>query len=280
MSKPNFSYASDDDPFFFRLIIRLIERATGQARLEALYHELRAEMKPEMSFWSASLAKLSIDLQFDAARLAQTPKQGALVFVSNHPFGVLDGIALCSLVQSVRPDFKVLTNAVLLKAEEIKDRVLPIDFSGAAGSRTANAAARRAARHHLEQGGALVLFPAGIVSTSPDRWGSKPAQDALWQPFAASMIHHAKASIIPVWFPGQNSRLFQITSHISQVARLALLFHEVRRRIGTPLPIHLGNVIAYEEIEPIKERAALMAFLRAQAEALGQQKSDNQPRPR
>ncbi|NDA48524.1 MAG: acyltransferase [Alphaproteobacteria bacterium] len=273
MSEPSFSYASDEDPLVFRLIIRLIEKATGQTHLEALYRELRKEIQPDASFWPAALAKLDIDVQFDQSRLEHVPRKGALVFVSNHPFGVLDGIALCSLVERVRPDFKVLTNAVLLKAEEIKDRVLPIDFSQAEGSRQANAAARRAAHKHLEEGGALVLFPAGIVSTSPDRLGRKPAIDALWQPFAASMIHKAQAQVMPVWFPGQNSRLFQITSHISQVARLALLFHEVRRRIGTPLPVHLGPIIPYDQLEPIKDRTALMTHLRECAEALAQSKS-------
>ena len=272
MSEPSFSYASDEDPFVFKLIIRLIEKATGQTHLEALYRELRKELQPDASFWSAALAKLNIDLQFDPSRLAQVPHNGPIVFVSNHPFGVLDGIALCSLVERVRPDFKVLTNAVLLKAEEIKDRVLPIDFSQAEGTRQANAASRRAAHKHLEQGGALVLFPAGIVSTSPDRLGRKPALDALWQPFAASMIHKAKAQVVPVWFPGQNSQLFQITRHISQVARLALLFHEVRRRIGTPLPLHLGEIIAYDQLEPIKDRTDLMAHLRQCAEGLAPSK--------
>jgi putative hemolysin len=274
-SEPSFSYANDEDPIIFRLIIRLIEKATGQARLEELYRDLRLQLSPQMSFWSASLAKLSIDLHFDTARLAQVPKQGPIVFVSNHPFGVLDGIALCALVEQVRPDFKVLTNAVLLKAEEIKDRVLPIDFSQGEGIRQSNAASRRAARKHLQDGGALVLFPAGIVSTSPDRLGRLPAIDALWQPFAATMIHHARAKVMPVWFPGQNSRLFQIVSHISQVARLALLFHEVRRRIGTDMPIHLGEIIDYAELEPIKDRGALMAHLRQCAQAL-----NSQPLPR
>ena len=243
MSEPSFSYASDEDPFVFKLIIRLIEKATGQTHLEALYRELRKELQPDASFWSAALAKLNIDLQFDPSRLAQVPHNGPIVFVSNHPFGVLDGIALCSLVERVRPDFKVLTNAVLLKAEEIKDRVLPIDFSQAEGTRQANAASRRAAHKHLEQGGALV------------------------------MIHKAKAQVVPVWFPGQNSQLFQITSHISQVARLALLFHEVRRRIGTPLPLHLGEIIAYDQLEPIKDRTDLMAHLRQCAEGLAPSKN-------
>jgi putative hemolysin len=268
MQDPTFSYAGDDDPFWWRTTIRLVERATGQARLERMYHECRRQMAPGESFWAAAMKKLAIDMQYDAGKLAAAPRTGPLLFVSNHPFGVLDGIALCSLVQTVRPDFRVLTNAVLLKAPEIRDFVLPIDLSGDPASREANARARVEARAFLEQGGALVLFPSGVVSTSPDRWGAQPAIDPPWQPFVARMVHGARCPVMPVHFPGQNSRLFQIASHVSQTVRLALLFHEVRRRIGTPMPIRVGDAIPYADLEPLRDRQALVGELRRRSEAL------------
>ena len=270
-----FSYADAGDPLLKRSLIRLVEAATGQRRLERMYLENRRDMRPGESFWSAAMRKMAIDMQYDAARLDLAPRQGPLVYVSNHPFGVLDGIALCSLVEKVRPDFRVLTNAVLLKAPEIRDFVLPIDFSSAPDARATNARSRRAARAFLEGGGALVLFPAGAVSTSPDFWGMQPAVDPPWQSFAATMIQGAKAAVVPVHFPGQNSRLFQIASHISVTVRLALLFHEVRRRLGTPLPIHFGEPVPYAELAGLRDRQALVDDLRRRSEALAPQ-----PRPR
>ena len=268
MQEPSFSYADDNDPWLKRSLIRLVESATGQARLERMYLENRREMAPGESFWASAMRKLAIDMQYDSCKLESAPREGPLLFVSTHPFGVLDGIALCSLVEKVRPDFRVLTNAVLLKAPEIRDFVLPIDLSGDPASRAMNARSRVQAREYLEQGGALVLFPSGVVSTSPDRLGLRPAVDPPWQPFVARMVHGAKSPVMPVHFPGQNSRLFQIASHISQTVRLALLFHEIRRRIGTALPIRFGDVIAYEELAGLRDRKALVNELRRRSEAL------------
>ena len=46
-----FSYAAPDDPRLKRLIIRLIERMTGQPYLKWLYDENRSNPVPGESFW-------------------------------------------------------------------------------------------------------------------------------------------------------------------------------------------------------------------------------------
>ena len=114
----------------------------------------------------------------------------------------------------------------------------------------------------------MVIFPAGGVSTAPDRLGRRPAIDAPWQPFAAQLIQRAKAVVIPIWFGGQNSRLFQIASHVSQTLRLSLLFHEVRRHMGATLTVGIGAPIAFEELAAIRDRQALADALRARTYAL------------
>ena len=267
METGSFSYASSDDPWAKRTLIQILESATGQRRLERMYLENRRQAVPGESFWTAAIRKLQVELQYDSATLERAPRSGPLAYVSNHPFGVLDGIALCSLVEKVRPDFRVLTNAVLLKAPEIRDYVLPIDFSGSPEARSTNARSRAEARRHLEDGGALVLFPAGAVSTSPDRFGMSPAIDGPWGVFAGRMIRSAKASVVPVHFSGQNSRLFQIASHVSEFARLALLLHEVRRRIGSPLPVRIGEPIGFAEFAELDPQA-LTLDLRRRSERL------------
>jgi putative hemolysin len=181
---------------------------------------------------------------------------------------VLDGIVISWLVEKVRPDFVVLTNAVLMRAEEVRDFVLPIDFSETPEALEMNLKSRAAARAQLEKGGAVVVFPAGGVSTAPDRLGRRPAVDAPWQPFVAQLIQRAKATVVPIWFGGQNSRLFQIASHLSQTLRLSLIFREVKARIGTSLPVAIGAPIPFQEIAGIRDRQALADHLRAITYAL------------
>ena len=108
-----------------------------------------------------------------------------------------------------------------------------------------NLKSRAAARAQLERGGAVVVFPAGGVSTAPDRLGLRPAVDARWQPFVAQLIQRSKATVVPIWFGGQNGRLFQIASHVSQTLRLSLIFHEVKARIGAVLPVAVGAPIPF-----------------------------------
>ena len=53
------------------------------------------------------------------------------------------------------------------------------------------------------------------------------------------------------------SRLFQIASHLSYTLRISLIFHEVRSRIGTSLPVAIGAPIPFAAIAGIKDRQAL-----------------------
>lgn len=76
------------------------------------------------------------------------------------------------------------------------------------------------------------------------------------------MIHQAKSPVAPVFFHGQNSRLFQIASHLSMTLRLSLIFKEVHDRIGTDMPVRIGEVIPYAQLEDMKDRKALMKLLR------------------
>ena len=199
--------------------------------------------RPNENFFQAAVRKLALDVRYDANALAAIPATGPVVVVANHPYGVLDGIVISWLISKVRTDFVVLTNAVLMRAPEINGFILPVDFSETDEAQKTNIASRAAARAQLEKGGVVVVFPAGAVSTAPDKLGLKPAVDWRWQPFVAQLIQRSKAPVVPVWFSGQNSRLFQIASHVSSTLRISLIFHEVRSRIGTALPVVIGAPI-------------------------------------
>ena len=271
MDEPIFSYADPSDRPVKRHLIHLIERATGQRELKRIYLDNRRHPSPGESFFAAAVRRLAINVQYDASRLARLPKQGAVVVVANHPYGVLDGIVLSWLVEKIRSDFLVLTNAVLLRAPELKGYVLPVDFSATPEAMAINLESRARARDHLAAGGVVVVFPAGGVSTAPDRLGRRPAVDADWQPFTAQLIQRAKATVVPFCFSGQNSRLFQIASHMSQTLRLSLIFHEVRARMGTSLPVAIGDPIPFARLSHIKDRHELVSDLMQRTYALGRQ---------
>ncbi len=244
-----------------RAIVRVVERATGQRKLKQVYTGFRADGGTPETFWSEMLRRSAIQLDFDHAALDRIPRTGPLMVVANHPYGLVDGFALCWLIHQVRPDFKLLINSVLSQAPETAAHFLPLDFSGTREAQLANIRSRAAARAQLEQGGCLVIFPAGAISTAPDRWGRRPAMDGPWQPVAGQLVQRGRCPVLPVHFDGQNSRLFQIVSHYSATLRLALIAGEIRRRFGTRLGMRIGDLIAFDDLAPITDRAALAAEL-------------------
>jgi putative hemolysin len=263
-----FSYAGPTDPWLKRSVIRAIERMTGQPYLKSLYDEHRANPVPGESFWGAAVRRLELSVVCNEDGLAQVPKLGPLVVVANHPFGVLDGVVICHLVSKVRPDFLVLTNEILTRAAEIKPWLLPIDFAETEEALATNLKSRAAAKHHLMNGGCLVVFPAGGVSTTPTLW-HRHATDAEWKKFTARLIIQAKAAVVPFFFAGQNSRLFQLASHVSMTLRLSLLFKEIHDRIGSEVHVRIGEVVPFEILAPMSDRQAVMNHLRALTYALG-----------
>ena len=268
MDKYLFSYATASDPPLKRGIIRLVEKATGQPKLKRMYIHNQRFPRPDETFWQAAVRSLALDVRYDPDALAAIPKIGPVVVVANHPYGVLDGIVISWLVSKVRSDFVVLTNAILMRAPEVQGFILPIDFSETEEAQRTNLASRAAARAQLERGGVVVVFPAGAVSTAPDKLGLKPAVDGRWQPFVSQLIQRSKADIVPIWFGGQNSRLFQIASHVSYTLRISLIFHEVKSRIGTSLPVAIGAPIPFDAVAGIKDRQALADDLRERVYAM------------
>ncbi len=263
-----FSYATPSDSLAKRNFIRLVERATGQPKLKKLYLENQRNPRPDESFWQASVRCLALDVRYDAAALERAPKSGPVIFVANHPYGVLDGIAISWLVEKIRSDFVVLIHSALMRAPEVREFVLPVDFSGTEEALAINLATRAAARARLRRGGAIIVFPAGAISTAPDALGRQPAVDGRWHPFVAQLVQRSEATVVPIWFGGQNSRLFQIASHVSATLRLSLIFHEVAMNIGAALPVVVGEPIPFETLSRIEDRQALADDLRARTYAM------------
>ena len=262
-----FSYATEDDPQLKRLVIRAIEKMTGQPYLKQLYEEQRTKVLPGESFWAAAVRNLELKLDVNHDALMRLPKTGALVIVANHPFGVLDGIIISYLTSLVRDDFLVLTNSVLYQAEEIRSYLLPIDFAETREALENNLRSRSQAKAHLLRGGCVVLFPAGGASTVRKPWHRR-ATDLEWKNFTAGLIVAAKAPVAPIYFAGQNSRLFQIASHISMTFRLSLFFKEVYDKIGAEILVRVGEAIPYSQLEKL-DRKSLMEHLRKATYALG-----------
>lgn len=265
--EPELSYAAYFEDPLKRRLVQTVERLSGQQKIKQLYNHYRADLSRDVPFFEAAIRLLDLDVQFSASKLALIPREGPLVVVANHPFGVLDGLIISWLISLRRTDFKVLTNSVLDALPEARPYLLPVDFAGTRDAVEANVAMRRDALAHVKGGGCIVVFPSGGVATTP-RPFDPLAVDDEWKPFTAKLITQSRAHVTPVFFDGQNSRLFQIASHLSLELRLALVFREVRRRMGKTLRVEIGETLTPETLDAAGKRRGLMEFLREQTYAL------------
>ena len=256
-----FSYADPNDPIHRKALIRSIEFVSGQPYLYNIYREYQKNPQRWESFWDGCVDLLKLDIDFDEEKIKKIPSEGPLMIVANHPFGVLDGLVICWLTSKIRSKFKVLTHSLLLRASETKDFLLPIDFSDNKKAMITNLETRKTARKILDEGGTIVVFPGGTVSTTK-RFYNKTALDPSWRNFTSRLIKRSKPTILPLHFTGQNSFLFQTASHISETLRSSLLFHEVKRRINTKVPVIIGDPINYSDIDENLSNTELSEFLR------------------
>jgi putative hemolysin len=268
------SYAYSAETRGGRAIIRTLENATGRLRLIKRAAGYQDDVEQGADFWSVITERYGLSLNVIGGALSNIPAEGPLVVVANHPYGILDGLMLGHILSQRRAgDFRILANSVFCKAQDLDRVVLPVSFDETREAMAQNLATRRAALEYLKNGGAMGVFPGGTVSTSAKPF-SQPL-DPGWRTFTAKMIAKSGATVVPIFFEGANSRLFQVASHLHSTLRMALLIKEFKRRVDEPVSVIIGEPIEEAEIAPYRsDQKAMMDFLRRRTYALSPKHDD------
>ena len=257
---PIFSFANAELGAFSNAFIRLIEKVTGQPLIKKLYLDYVDENRPPRHFWTDALERLKIRVSIKKETEQDIPETGRLLIIANHPFGVIDGVALCSMVAKVRTDYKIITHRVLRQAPAVMGNILPIDFDEDEKALRNNLQTRKDAMTHLKDGGAVIIFPAGAISLSPHLVDK--AIDTEWKTFVGKMASLPDTLIMPFYFEGRNSLLFQVARRISLTLGYSLMFREIRRRMGSRLPVIMRKPIHSQELASFKDRTQITDYLR------------------
>ena len=270
-----FSYSKPDDALWKRMVVRGIERLTGQPKLERLYRAWSAEDDHTGDhIFKAGLRLMNITVDVNKQGLLKAPTSGPLLIIANHPFGVVDGLAIMDLALRIRPDVKIMVHSLLCKPPEAKEYLLPVDFSGTHAARATSAATRRRTIDWLERGHCVVIFPSGGVATAQEPFTGQ-ATDSAWHAFVARLALVPELKVLPMFFHGQNSRLFQIASHMHYALRIALLFRESARRMGGSIAVTVGAALDASGLPHAQGRKAVVNHLRKVTFALGGQDGEN-----
>lgn len=244
------------------LVIRTMEWVTGKLPLLRLIRKFeKAGIESGRTFFTQALNFMGIDLIVPEHEIENIPKTGGLIVVANHPHGMVDGMVMAELVGRKREDFLILTRSLISGVKEISQFMLPVPFPHEENAFKDSIKMRQTAMAHLKNGGVIILFPAGQVASSDSLFG--PAIEGEWNPFTAKMIQRSGATVLPIYFPGQNSRLYLMADRVSATLRQGLLLHEVVHSLNKPQKPVVGKTLTGADLKKWSDNPrGFMAWLR------------------
>ena len=263
------TYANTFDDPWKRSLIRGLEWTTGKPRIVSMLRRFRRMgPHPRHLFWANAMKVMNIDIRTPEDQVARIPATGPVVIVANHPHGMVDGMVLGTLISRVRNDYRILVRSILTEIDPMAASFqIAVPFPHEEDAAAKGLAMRKKAMAQLAAGGVIALFPSGVVATS-DGWWS-PAVEGPWNAFTANLIRRSGATVVPVRFPGQNSRAYQIANQVSPTLRQGLLLHEIVAACDRPQAPVIGAPIPFDEMAPrLEDPRAAMDWLRALTLAL------------
>lgn len=257
------TYANTFDSTLTSLIIKTIEWLTGKISILRMVRKFERQGAPQgQAFWRASLDVMGIPLLTPQEQIDLIPADGPVVVVANHPHGLVDGMILADLIGRRRNDYRILTRALLTGIDEVASSYLiPVPFPHEEDAQRKFMDMRAQAMAMLKNGGLISVFPSGVVSSSKTLFG--PAIEAEWNVFTAQMIRRSGARVVPIYFPGSNSRWYQMANRISATLRQGLLLHEIVHSCNKPQKPVVGKPLTDAQMELLhKDPRGFMAWLR------------------
>jgi len=235
------------------------------------YQRLYADVQQsdERSFADRALQALNIQDAVDGD-LSRIPSNGPLIVAANHPHGGLDGLLLTSLMRRRRNDVRILTNFLLSRIPELEGLCFFVDPFGGPAAKARSQAGLRAAHLWLKQGGALIMFPAGEVAHRFDH-GMSGRRDSEWHTTVGRLALAARASVLPVFIEGTNSKLFYAAGRVHPMLRTAFLARELLKKQGSCVTLRVGDAMTAGELgQAPSDAAAATRAIRVAVERLGQ----------
>ena len=229
---------------------QILEKISKIDEIKSLYKINYKELKQSNNFWKKTLDILKIN--YIAENVDNIPKAGSSIIVANHPFGLLDGLIICSIICDIRKDYKILINDEVSQIDQIREYLLPIKFSTLTEDIKKNIISKKKAIEHVNSNGILITFPSGEVATSSLIFNE--ANERRWKPLIGSIINKTNAAIIPVRFFGKNSLFFQTIGFVNNNLRRILFIRELLNKKNQTFKLSIGKKISSLNEERLNNR--------------------------
>jgi putative hemolysin len=212
------------------------------------------------------LEAMRVRVEFSGRPIDTIPATGPLIVIANHPFGMVEGVALDAMLLSRRPDVALMVFHLLASIPEYQDRWIFVDPLRGRNRRNLNVRAWHQSYRLLVRGGALAVFPAGRVARF--QWRRLSIADRPWSPDIAALARRTDAPVLPVYFHGRNSWTFQLAGMFCPPLQNLLLIGEATKKRGWTLRATIGRLIQPGELSRFTTNEEVIGFLRRETEML------------
>lgn len=248
------------------VLSRLLDRISGLATIDRLYQRLPPS-SDDQDFLQQVLDLFAVEVEVSARDLAHIPRQGPAVVVANHPFGAIEGVIMARLLRTLREDVRIMANGLLGRFEEIAHLFIAVDPFGGKTAARRNLRPLREAMRWVQDGGLLMVFPAGEVSNL--QLPRLAVTDPPWNPAVAAIVRRTGANVVPVFVHGSNGALFHLCGLLHARLRTAMLARELLNKSHRRVRLTIGAPLANDHLRRHAEDAEMIAFLRLRTYLLG-----------
>ena len=236
----------DSDSKFLKglpdFVIRIVTIIFRQDDLNKLFND--TSEYSGVDFAPKVIEYLNINVEVEGKE--NLPDNGKCFFVSNHPFGFLDGLIQASIIGNKYGDLRIIGNDSLKYAPHLNPIVTNVSVFGQ-NSRQYILELEKLYASDIP----ITTFPAGIVS----RIRKRKIQDIEWKKSFIKKAVANKRDVVPIFFKGRNSILFYAIYifrkifNIRATIELSLLPREMFRKQNSTIKVRIGKPISYKSFD-------------------------------
>jgi putative hemolysin len=225
-----------------KFVITLVTKIIRQDEMN--HYLCKLSSFSEYAFLLEVIKEFNLKLEIEGKE--NLPENGKCFFVANHPFGVIDGLALTFCVCEKYGTLKAIANDGFMFIPQLRPFIAAVNVYGQSPKEYV-----KALEETYNMDIPITHFPSGEVS----RIYNGKVQDREWQKSFITKSISSQRDIVPILIDGKNSRLFYslftlrrlfgITANIE----LMLLPREMFNKKNKTIKVKIGKPISYHQFD-------------------------------
>ena len=239
-----------------KFVVSYLKRIVHQEELNVFLRE--SKDKVGVDFLKACLEFLDANIVVKGEE--NLPTEGLYTFVSNHPLGGQDGVALGYVLGSFyKGKVKYMVNDLLMNLQGLAPLCIPINKTGKQAKDFP-----RMVEAGFASNDQLIMFPAGLCS----RRQNGVIRDLDWKKTFIVKSVQAQRDVVPIHFEGRNSNFFYNLANVCKflgikinIAMLYLADEMLKNRHKT-FAVTIGKPISWQTFDKSKTPAEWAAYVK------------------